>query len=455
MPIYLFFDACHMLKLVRNMLAQYGTVVIPHMGRVEWAYVVKLHQLQEAEGLRAANRLTGTHIFFSNQKMKVKYAAQTLSASVASALNFVRRLDIEGFRGSATTEYFIECIDHVFDVFNSRSPHGKGYKAPLTESSVQRMISFLHKVRYLLLSLENEQGVKVCKTRRSLSVIGFAFNINSLLELAPFLLKLPGIKYVLTYKFSQDHLELFFSCVRRAGGWNNNPSAKQYCAIHRRLLSHAGLCASAASNVLPLDETDMLIVPAESSASVFTEPDVVASPDAVFQSNLSEFVEYTLEYIAGWVVRKLQPQVKCSECVSALICQCPDDQLSVFSLLTVKNNGGLVVPSSGVIKVVKCTEQILRSTVDIHRVRNSNLWGLALETQVLESLAHPLFDEECADHFDATLHGIDSHYFSVIRGIVRCFLSLRKFHCINLTNQHLKGLSIRNKLNKTVLFKNQ
>ena len=31
-------------------------------------------------------------------------------------------------------------------------------------------------------------------------------------------------KYLLTYKFSQDHIELLFSCIRAKGGWNNNPN---------------------------------------------------------------------------------------------------------------------------------------------------------------------------------------------------------------------------------------
>jgi len=33
------------------------------------------------------------------------------------------------------------------------------------------------------------------------------------------------MKYLLTYKFSQDHIELFFGAVRSTGGFNNNPTA--------------------------------------------------------------------------------------------------------------------------------------------------------------------------------------------------------------------------------------
>ena len=44
------------------------------------------------------------------------------------------------------------------------------------------------------------------------------------------------LKYLLTYKMSQDHLELFFGAVRSAGGFNNNPTAQQFTAAYKRLL---------------------------------------------------------------------------------------------------------------------------------------------------------------------------------------------------------------------------
>ncbi|CAK9291134.1 unnamed protein product, partial [Gordionus sp. m RMFG-2023] len=44
------------------------------------------------------------------------------------------------------------------------------------------------------------------------------------------------LRYVLTYKTSQDHLELFFSCLRSRGGFNNNPSAYQLRSAVRAVL---------------------------------------------------------------------------------------------------------------------------------------------------------------------------------------------------------------------------
>ena len=85
--------------------------------------------------LHAANKLNDRHIHFANHKMKVNYAAQLFSESVASALEFVNRLLLPQFHGCETTCMFLRIINNVFDVFNSRNFTGKGYKAPLQPSN--------------------------------------------------------------------------------------------------------------------------------------------------------------------------------------------------------------------------------------------------------------------------------------------------------------------------------
>eukprot|EP00064_Thunnus_orientalis_P015343 superscaffoldBa00002830_g15395 len=43
-------------------------------------------------------------------------------------------------------------------------------------------------------------------------------------------------RYTLTYKLSQNHLELFFSAIRAHGGYNNNPNVRQFQGAYKRLL---------------------------------------------------------------------------------------------------------------------------------------------------------------------------------------------------------------------------
>ena len=40
-------------------------------GTINWKYIVHLNDVQNKSGLHAANRVTDTHVYFGNQKMKV------------------------------------------------------------------------------------------------------------------------------------------------------------------------------------------------------------------------------------------------------------------------------------------------------------------------------------------------------------------------------------------------
>jgi len=44
------------------------------------------------------------------------------------------------------------------------------------------------------------------------------------------------MNYLLLYKLSQDYLEVFFSDMRKRGGFNNNPNAIQFRSAYKRLL---------------------------------------------------------------------------------------------------------------------------------------------------------------------------------------------------------------------------
>lgn len=59
---YVFFDFCHMIKLVRNTLGD-KKILKTHNGNViAWDHIKKLQEFQHKEGLRAANKLTNNEI---------------------------------------------------------------------------------------------------------------------------------------------------------------------------------------------------------------------------------------------------------------------------------------------------------------------------------------------------------------------------------------------------------
>ena len=88
-PIYYIPDPCHMLKLARNALCSIGIFVDEQNQYIKWDHIKALHKLQEEEGFKFANKLGNYHIDFRRHKMNVKIAAQTLSGSVADAIEFL------------------------------------------------------------------------------------------------------------------------------------------------------------------------------------------------------------------------------------------------------------------------------------------------------------------------------------------------------------------------------
>ncbi|CAK8674242.1 unnamed protein product [Clavelina lepadiformis] len=90
-PIYFMPDPCHMLKLARNALADLGIIHDGEKQPIKWKHISNLHKIQQEEGLKFGNSLSVSHIEFQKHKMKVKFAAQTISSSVADAIEFLMK----------------------------------------------------------------------------------------------------------------------------------------------------------------------------------------------------------------------------------------------------------------------------------------------------------------------------------------------------------------------------
>ncbi|CAB3982964.1 thap domain-containing 9 [Paramuricea clavata] len=99
--IYVFLDACHMIKLVRNTMSDWKVMKDSDGNTIDWKFIEELHKLQETECLRLANKLRSAHVDWKPQKMKVNLAAQTLSSSVADALEYtVKKSEGKQFQGT-------------------------------------------------------------------------------------------------------------------------------------------------------------------------------------------------------------------------------------------------------------------------------------------------------------------------------------------------------------------
>ena len=139
--VYVLLDVCHMLKLIRNTLGNCGTLVDGDDQEICWEYLTALHELQQDEGLRLGNKLKQAHIKWWQQKMKVNLAAQTLSSSVADAIDYCR------------------------DTLNSRNPCAKGFKAALRKSNKETWEAFFEEAYAYIMALRNTNGNLMYNTR--------------------------------------------------------------------------------------------------------------------------------------------------------------------------------------------------------------------------------------------------------------------------------------------------
>lgn len=138
--------------------------------------------------------------------MKVNLASQTLSQSVANAVDFMRNvMHDERFEGSEATSIFLTTVDRLFDRLNAWNPYGKYQKSPITAANISDVET----------DLQAAIGFKCAASR----IIGIAKHLL-LRRALPF-------DYFLPRKCSQDHVETLFSVIRRRGSWNNNPNVLQ------------------------------------------------------------------------------------------------------------------------------------------------------------------------------------------------------------------------------------
>lgn len=148
--VFILIDACHCLKLVRNILASKGSMFDGKKEIVDWNYIIKLERFQQDQGLMAGTKIRNRHIQWYNEKMKVKLAAQTLSKSVAHALsclsNDMQNKKIrEAFKGCDATVRFINIFNDLFDSLNSRNLLSRGFKSPIKMGNAKQfMNSFMN-----------------------------------------------------------------------------------------------------------------------------------------------------------------------------------------------------------------------------------------------------------------------------------------------------------------------
>nr|CAH7767097.1 unnamed protein product [Callosobruchus chinensis] len=143
--VFIFPDACHMIKLVRNCFGSLKNLEDLDGKQISWSYIDKLDDLHYAEQLHLATKLKMRHLLWMKEKTKVRLAPQTLSKNPKH----------HAFRDAEPTANFIKLLNDLFDIFNSKNRLAKyKYKRPLSQKNKAEMFEYLERIRSYILNLK-------------------------------------------------------------------------------------------------------------------------------------------------------------------------------------------------------------------------------------------------------------------------------------------------------------
>ena len=194
-------------------------------------------------------------------------------------------------------------------------------------------IPFLNKAYEYILGLKDVTGKNMYTTRRTTGFVGFLVAIKSTKELFHNLVDIVDapLKYMLMYKFRQDHLELFFGAVRSAGGFNNNPTAQQFTAVWSSIKGGQGNCVKQYPTDIPhvlhnscndnsINLTNAVLIrkyDLQENKPMLSEHDYADAPNI---TKMSECKEAAISYISGYVSRMAEKQLSCQALGSNISC---------------------------------------------------------------------------------------------------------------------------------------
>lgn len=309
MKIVIILDPPHMMKLVRNCIAA-KKQLFRRNHIISWRYFENLVRYKTGKDcdIHKMNRM---HFQWEKHKMNVKIAAQTLSNSVALAMEIFLKANDRLFLGSAETITFTKNFNQIFDIFNAKHENSDNpFKVGLNEDNAVGIFDFLtymeNYIKSLTLHKEN-----ILKTGRKTGFLGFLINIESLRILYDELIVPKKVRVILFFYFGQDLLESLFSQIRGVLGGNTNPTALQLMGAIRKLTIKSEFTAPESANCE--DHLNILSVASTSRLRPNLVIDNPTDPNEIdiveFENHLLDFKSlHTIKLRAGTIERKLKNQ---------------------------------------------------------------------------------------------------------------------------------------------------
>lgn len=282
-----------------------------------------------------------------------------------------------------------------------------------------------------------------------------------------------------------SNIELFFSAIRAKGGFNNNPTCRQFEGAYKRLLIHHEISGSTSANCLALDPISILsissatkipatqIMPVNSrvldtddllriisEAEPYTQEDIFYNKDTTVITeqvgfgfeNIREYNYDIVGHIAGLVLKWLKNVVYCETCLSALE---TNDFVSRLSQMKNYEDSliGLQKPSQDLVDICKITEVQIKHLEKCGKLKNDNKLMLTLQTSVMKNMGASCFDSLCDHVFEEILEG--NHVFTLIKLIVQKYAKVRLHYISETINDKIIKTRIRSIFKNAVIFQGQ
>lgn len=389
--------------------------------------------------------------------MNLKLASQVLSSSVSCALTFCETLDSE-FTNVKSTAEFCMIMNNAFDILNCRTKYSKSpFNLALSPSTFDKYLDFTNKFEKYVHSLILSSGQKVVESLRKTGFVGIVWGLKNLINYYTFLKnKKYDIEYILSYKLSQDHLETFFSSIRSRGGYNNNPSCKEFKISYKKLLVHHHVSGSQYGNCLPesmlknttISESDSILLDDDECNDnlEFTQSDDHDHNYIETYLKSSPFIAGVTDYISGFIAKKVAKKINCDICKTFLI----DNSNNRFLIKLKDRNNALVKPSKDVSYICKVVENKIKCK-DLKYIFAKNFMNkIYLETK------REVYGGSVFSGMDNHVSGqslFTNHRDQLLTLIISSYVHL-KLKSIG-KQQEKMHLGTRKKLTKFILFNNE
>lgn len=219
--IYFILDPSHVMKLIRNTL---GGVKSIYEGEneIKWQYFEDLVSYSGNKEFGLTHKMNKRHIQYSDRKMHVRTAVETLSQSTADSMQFLKDHEVENFINADATIKFTRMFNKLWDVMNSQRVRGGNnntFKSAINCENAAEVFSFLNDAKTYILSLNviskrTGSSIPIVKSDYNTGFGGFIIDIISVTAMyREYVENRHWMLFIATYRLSQDHLEMLFGML--------------------------------------------------------------------------------------------------------------------------------------------------------------------------------------------------------------------------------------------------